>query len=104
MIWIVLTVIFAVLKLVGIVAWPWLWVVAPAGHACPRLPLVSPDCARGSNRRVHRRTGAQVSSPPVCHRGACDLGRLRLVDRALALVLLAIFMIYLAVEWPFECI
>ena len=29
MIWIVLTVIFAVLKLVGIVAWPWLWVFSP---------------------------------------------------------------------------
>ena len=29
MIWIVLTVIFAVLKLVGIVAWPWLWVLSP---------------------------------------------------------------------------
>jgi hypothetical protein len=29
MIWFVLTVIFAVLKLVGIVAWPWLWVFSP---------------------------------------------------------------------------
>ena len=84
MIWIVLTVIFAVLKLVGIVAWPRLWVVAPAGHACPRLPLLSSDCARNSSRGLHRRTDAPISSPPVCRSRARADGGLRLVDRAVA--------------------
>jgi hypothetical protein len=29
MLWIVLTTVFAVLKLIGVIAWPWLWVFAP---------------------------------------------------------------------------
>ena len=57
-------------------------VLALAGHACPRRPLLSPGHARGNNRRVHRRTNERLFAPPVRRRRARDPDRLRLVDSA----------------------
>ena len=105
MIWIVLTVIFAVLKLVGIVAWPWLWVFSPL--------LVMLALAFLSFLLVALAIAISAFIEEPMHRYLllpfAAIALVMLVGfgwwiALVPLILLAIYMIYLAVQWTFECI